>query len=123
LLITGAWAVGRCQEFSVNCAGHIDLPRILHALRTRFSKFGKLDSRLLRKFLLVRAVVFLFSAAVPSPGLARVQPQPVAVLRFAQKTQRDGAALPGGGHHALFSVGALARSLQNRDGRLKTIRL
>jgi hypothetical protein len=54
---------------------------------------SKLEVRSLRKYLRVRALVLLYSAVIPSPSLARLQPQLTAAFRFF--TEAHGSSEPG----------------------------
>ena len=66
---------------------------------------GKLEVRSLRKYLRVRAVVLLYSAVIPSPSLARAEPQLAAAFRFLKAT------------HGVSALGTVAR----RDLRFQAI--
>ena len=66
---------------------------------------SKLEVRSLQKYLRVRALVLLYSAVIPSPSLARVQPQLTAAFRFF--TEAHGSSAP--------------RRVARRDLRLKII--
>jgi hypothetical protein len=74
------------------------LARIVDFLCARFlplrTASGSLEVRSLRKFLRVRAVLLLYSAVIPSPSLARAQPQLAAAFRFFADARADGAVLP-----------------------------
>ena len=57
---------------------------------------GKLEIRSLQKYLLVRSVLFLLGAAIPSPTLAQAQPPGSAVFHFSKEVHWGGAVLPPG---------------------------
>jgi hypothetical protein len=74
---------------------------------TQFSSdgrgFWKLGSRSLQKFLFVRAVVCLFGAVIPTPGLA--QSRPAAVFRFSKEVRWGRAVLRPGDYVVSVSGG------------------
>jgi len=93
--------------------------RIGGFLSTLFTSHGTKPStfeiRSLQKFLLVRAAVFLFSAAIPTPGLA--QSQPTAVFRFSKEVHWGSAVLRPGDYLVWVSSGANPKiRVDQKDG-------
>jgi hypothetical protein len=71
------------------------LGRVVDCLCARFPLLrkasGKLEVRSLRKYVRVRAMVLLYSAVIPSPTLARAEPQLAATFRFLRATREVSA--------------------------------
>src|ERR1700730_18550866 len=76
------------------------LARITSFLSTRFSLYrtgsGRFEIQPLQKFLRVRIVVCVLSAAIPSPSLAHAQSQTSAVFRFSKEVHWGDTVLPPG---------------------------
>ena len=94
-------------------------PRIAGFPSKRFTSHGTkprtFGIRSLQKFLLVRATLFLLSAAIPTPSLA--QSQPTAAFRFSKEVHWGSAVLQPGDYLVWVSRGANPRvRVDQKDG-------
>jgi hypothetical protein len=100
------------------------LARIAGFLNKSFTSNGIAASKLRarsEKFLLVRATLFFFSAAIPPPSLA--QPQPTVAFQFFKEAHQYPSVRPPGDDVTSVSAGASRAVTVEQIGALRSQKL